>query len=179
MVNKNNHVDELLKKYVNGEAIEETVDAFGKKVVESIHKAANERGYDSLEDLVDGEVRINTVATSKKPSLSSVEGCMSRYDYFIQSLDNVTYDSRYRGYYKTGHMAALERYIDKAELNRNNLQIVEKTLKQEISQVRQTQHPSLYTQGYLDGLRLVDKALSKSKNEMMKLVYDIVMDALK
>ena len=175
MVNKNNHVDELLKKYVNGEAIEETVDAFGKKVVESIHKAANERGYDSLEDLVDGEVRINTVATSKKPSLSSVEGCMSRYDYFIQSLDNVTY----RGYYKTGHMAALERYIDKAELNRNNLQIVEKTLKQEISQVRQTQHPSLYSQGYLDGLRLVDKALRKSKNEMMKLVYDTVMDALK
>jgi hypothetical protein len=31
MVNKNNHVDELLKKYVNGEAIEETVDAFGRK----------------------------------------------------------------------------------------------------------------------------------------------------
>ena len=178
MVNKNDHVDELLRKYVSEEAIEEGMDAFSKKVVEYIHRAANARGYDSLEDMVENEVR-GSSTSSRKPSLGSVKDCMSRYDCFVQSVKDVSYDSRYRGYYKNGHIAALERYMDKVELNRDNLGIVEKMLKQEISQVRQTKNPSLYSQGYLDGLRLVDKALRKSKNEMMKLVYNTVMEALK
>ena len=176
MVN-NNPIDELLKKYLNEESIEEGVDEFGKKVVEVAHKAANERGYDSFEEMISHKASGDN--RSRKPTLNKVSDYNSRFEYFVESLENITYDSKYRGYYQAGHEAALDRYMDKAELNRNNLQIVEKILKQELSQVKQSKQTSLYYQGYVDGLRMVDAALKKSKKEMMKLVYDTVMDALK
>lgn len=179
MANKNEHVDELLRKYLNEDTINESVNEFGKRVVESIHKVANEQGYDSFEDLVASEIKMNTSSQRRKPTIEKVKGCQTRYEYFVQSFENVTYDSRYRGNYKLGHMAAVERYYDKVELNCNNLSIVEKTLKQEIAEVRRQRDESLYAKGYLDGLRLVDKALRDSKNEMMKQVYQTVMDALK
>ena len=177
MRNNNNLVDELLKKYVSEDSTEVGMDEFGKKVVNVLHNAANERGYDSLEDMISHKMSGNS--NTKKPSLNKTCEYSCRFDYFMESLENINYDSNYRGYYKDGHMAALSRYMDKAQLNRNNLQIVEKTLKQELSQYRRSAETSMYSQGYLDGLRMVDKALKYSKKEMMKLINDTIMDALK
>ena len=102
----------------------------------------------------------------------------TRYGYFIKYFKKVKYDSKNGEYYLNGHMKALERYLLKVELNRTNLVIVDKTLNQEMSQMVQSNSPSMYSKGYLDGLCLMDDLLRKSKKEMMNLVDDLVMKSL-
>ena len=126
---KNNLVDELLKKY-------------------------------GSEDIV------------SKKNIVSHKPC--RFDYFVDALEDSKNDN---GYYEDGYKTALNRYLDKAKVNHNNLQIVEKTLKQELSQYRITSSSSIYSQGYLDGLRMLEKALQKSKKEMMDIINDTIMNA--
>ena len=111
----------------------------------------------------DMAVKKNTV--SNKPC---------RFDYFVDAFENSTNDN---GYYEDGYKTALNRYMDKARVNRNNLQIVEKTLKQELSQYNITSNASMYSQGYLDGLHMLEKALKKSKKEMMDIINNTIMNA--
>lgn len=184
MANRNNEeLDRLLKEYLNDEGLQnKTLNEFGKTVLESVQTAVNSHGYDSMSEMIADEIAMgfNVKDKPKKPTLDYADAseCNSRYDYFMQALRIVEYDSRYRGHYKDGHTEALEKYINRVELNRNNLDIVDKTIRQELSVLRQNKNQSLYVKGYMDGLKMVDKALRKSKSEMMKKVYHTVMAAL-
>ncbi|MDD6466807.1 MAG: hypothetical protein PUF50_01325 [Erysipelotrichaceae bacterium] len=179
----NENLDRLLEEYLKDSGLQnKTLNEFGKTVLESVNTAANSHGYDSISEMINDEIAmgLNVKEKPKKPSLDSLNNreCHTRYDYFMETLNGVEYDSRYRGHYKSGHLEALDKYIDRVELNRDNLTIVDKMLHQELSVLRKERNQSLYLQGYIDGLKMVDKALRKSKNEMMKQVYQTVMAAL-
>ncbi len=112
----------------------------------------------------------------------------NRYEHFMQALDNMMLSTRVSASYRDGFQIALDRYVNKVELNRNNLSIVDKTLRQELIRVGKngsntSQMPFDLTspiarRGYYQGLKWVEEALDQSKVAMMKRVSAAVLKAL-
>ena len=186
MVNKkeDTSIDEILEKHINEDSYESTtVDDFGRMVTKAVNSAAKDKGYDSLTEMIKDEIAIGIDSKNKprRPTarLSAASDSTTRYEYFMKAIDSVSYDSRYRGNYKTGHIEAVERYIDKVELNKQNLVIVDRILKQELNATSRRGNQSLYDKGYLDGLKTVERVLVQSKNAMMMRVASVLKGALR
>ncbi|MCF0111577.1 MAG: hypothetical protein HUJ58_06735 [Erysipelotrichaceae bacterium] len=174
-------LDDLFAKYVENDD-GTPVEHFGRIVTEKMNNASKDKGYDSLSDLITEEVEIGfTGKKTSRPSARVVDlqNIDNRYEYFLAAIENVEYESRYRGNYRIGHQEAISRYADKAELNKTNLMIVDKIIKQELMTFsRETQIKDMYSRGYYDGLKFVEKVLNDSKQQIMKRVYERLRKAL-
>ena len=186
MVDKkdDNSLDEMLEKHIKDDSFESTtVDDFGRMVTKAVNSAAKDKGYDSLTEMIKDEIAIGMDSKNKprRPvaKLSAASDSSTRYEYFMKAIDSVAYDSRYRGNYKTGHIEAVERYIDKVELNKQNLVIVDRIIKQELNAVNRRGNQNLYDRGYYDGLKTVERVLLQSKNTMMMRVASVLKGAIR
>ena len=121
--------------------------------------------------------------TFKKPA----QNVDSRYAYFQQSLDNIEFNQHLSKAFRTGFEEALDRYIGKVDLNKNNLSIVDKMIAQELimcgqrgsqlGKLKGFTNP-LERQGYYDGLKQIESLLESSKSAMMRKVSNEVLEAL-
>jgi len=188
--NKKDSIDEMLDEVHNNGYDNTNVSDFERIVskavnstVKSVNSAVKEKGYDSFSEMISEEISIglNSNKAPAKPNVSlyATKNATTRYEFFMSAIENVTYDSRYRGNFKNGHVEAVDRYIDKIELNKQNLSVVEKTLKQEINACGRRGFGDSYDRGYVEGLKLVEKVLLNSKVAMMSRVADKLKEAFK
>ena len=171
----NDKIDEMLEQVRSGSMSSTSMNDFDRMAQEAtaddLSAMAKAYGYDA-----------------KGASTRTVINAQSRYEYFMQSLDNMMLSNRVSASYKEGFQIALDRYINKVELNRTNLSIVDKTLRQELirignngsntSQMPRDLTSPIARRGYYQGLKWVEDALDKSKTEMMRKVASAVLTAL-
>ncbi len=178
-------LDTLFEKHLNDDHfINSSINEFGRMVRESINEEAKKNGYDDLKDMIQGE--LNQGLKSKK-RISSISRTVrrrhshyhSRYDYFMDAVEDHLYLDRHRGYYRQGHQEAISRYQEQAEMNRNNLCALEKIIQEEIRSCSDWRHRDKYAEGYFDGLKFVQRCLLQSKFVLMEEVNEALIQAIK
>lgn len=184
MNNNKNHedvFDSLFEKHMNDEQfINSSISDFGKMIKEAIDEEAQKNGYDSLSEMIQDEIKSNFSANQSTDEVSysnTSSAHHTRYDIFIHSIETPVYLLRHHELYQNGYEDALKRYRQQAELNRNNLCPLEKIIQEEINGASNLKQDS-YGQGYLDGLRLIQRNLLQSKSIMMEKVNYALMDAM-
>jgi len=154
--------------------------SYSSTSIADFDKIAKEATNESLADMAKSQnYKVNT------NTVKSVSTATNRYEYFMISLDNVRYSNKLSVGYRQGHEAAMDRYIGKVELNKNNLGIVDKVIKQELLEAgneginlgRQFTSATV-RRGYYEGLQMVQDLLNRSKKAMMKKASTQVLDAL-
>lgn len=180
-------LDDLFDRHMNDDQfINSSVNDFGRMVRDSINEEARKNGYDSLSDMIQGEIQSGLQGTKKTPKSRAARAVRrrkthykSRFDYFMEVVQDRSYSDRYRGYYRDGHLEAIQRYINQVELNRNNLCAVEKIVNEEIRYFYSKNNKrDKYSEGYYDGLKFVQRCLLQSKCVMMEEVSDALSEAM-
>lgn len=181
-------LDDLFDRHLNDDQfINSTVNDFGKMIRDSFNAEAHKSGYDNLQDMIQGEIQNGLNGTkdkSKAKTQSTVRRSAvhyeTRYDYFMDSIFNFEFGPGQRGNYKEGHEDAINRYVNRVELNRSNLCAVEKIVDDEIQYYRsKNRRIDKYTEGYLNGLKFVRQTLIQSKCELMEEVSHRLSQAIK
>ena len=102
----------------------------------------------------------------------------TRYEYYINYIKNVDYSSsKSREDYVMGHVAALNKYVQQAEVNNRNLIIVEAILADEYKN-SSLNKDTYYNRGYADGLRYCLGAINYSKVKIMGYVNTRLKEVL-
>lgn len=179
-------LDDLFDRHLNDEFVNDSINDFGRRVRDSINEEARRNGYDSLGDMIQGEINTSLNGTKKRPR-STVARTIQRkrthyscrYDYFSDALQDHAYLDRHRGYYREGHEEAIERYLELAQLNRNNLCALEKIVEEEIQNTSAWKNTDKRNEGYYDGLRFVQRCLLQSKAALMEEVNKELSSAMK
>lgn len=182
MNNNNKDIfDSLFEKHMNDEQfINSSISDFGKMIKDAIDEEAHKNGYDSLSEMIQDEIKNNfsdANSAENQDYSHKNDHWQSRYDFFIHSIDTPIYLSRHKELYQSGYEDALKRYRQQAELNRNNLCPLEKIIQLEINGASNLKQDS-YGEGYLDGLRLIQRNLLQSKSVMMEKVNDALLEAM-
>ena len=162
---------------------------FGQMVRDTINEEARKQGYDTMSDLISGEIQeglSGNSRTRKRPVAAAVHrrhgSYRTRYEYVREMLENVVYPPRQRGYYRDGHQDAIQRYLRRMAINQNDMMMYEKIVDEEIRKYYQQnnrQRGNKYDEGYYDGLKLVARALKESRDLMMEEIGDRLAAALK
>lgn len=181
------YLDDLFDKHLNDKDFMSTnlVD-FGQMVRDTINEEARRSGYDTLEDMISGEIEQGLSSSSRRSASSSSRrhrrDYASRYEYVRDVLEHVSYPPRQRGYYRDGHQDALSRYLRRMAINQNDMMMYEKIVEEEIrnyySQGRH-QRGNKYDEGYYEGLRLIARTLRESRQLKMEEISDRLSAALK
>lgn len=153
------------------------INEFGKKVQsksETISKGINEslkqNGYDNIKEFIDGEVLDKK---GQKPELNlKLKEITSRYEFIQESLSHVTYDIKYRGYFKEGHQEAIQHGLALLEDYRNDLDSLSERIHEQLNEFKhhRTKQKDAYTNGYIQGCKLMIKTIQKSKVKMIQKV---------
>ena len=184
------YLDDLFDKHFNDKDFMNTNLAdFGQMVRDTINEEARKQGYDTMSDLISGEIQeglSGSSRTRKRPVSAAVHRrhgrYRTRYEYVREMLENVVYPPRQRGYYRDGHQDALQRYLRRMAINQNDMMMYEKIVDEEIRKYYQQnsrQRSNKYDEGYYDGLKLVARALKQSRDLMMEENSDRLAAALK
>lgn len=184
------YLDDLFDKHFNDKDFMNTNLAdFGQMVRDTINEEARKQGYDTMSDLISGEIQegLNgNSRTRKRPVSAAVHrrrgSYRTRYEYVREMLENVVYPPRQRGYYRDGHQDAIQRYLRRMAINQNDMMMYEKIADEEIRKYYQQnnrQRGNKYDEGYYDGLKLVARALKESRDLMMEEIGDRLAAALK
>lgn len=158
--------DEIAKK------ITKTVNDFSDNLASSIEDSMKNSGYDSFGEFVEGEIKDNK---GKKPQFTNMmKEYTSRYDYVKDALNNVNYEIKYRGYFKEGHMQALNDVSSLLTTYSKDLDALFHKIKEQIQEIRihKSQYKKAYYDGYIAGCEYAQKAIKRSKQVMMKKVLD-------
>ena len=170
---ENKKFDEIDKMFENlQKANDETVDSLKDKLrKERPSDLANlkRNSYD-----MKGSIRIKRPVVPRVLDVSFE----TRFDYFLYLIQNVNYGTSNVPAYVKGHMAALEKYLNEAKLNPNNLYYTEAALSDEINMMLKESKTDIKTKGYFDGLNYVHKALRRSKEEMAQKINTILKKEL-
>ncbi len=146
---------------------------------------ANDETVDSLKDRLSGKdedlvslketYSERKTVSLKRPSLPKTipASLKTRLDIYLYCLKNVEYGPNNRAYVD-GHLAALNKYLDRSRLDPHNLEVVSATLLDEIKRTGSTSKTDLKEKGYYDGLNYVNSALKKSKDVMAKNINDVL-----
>ena len=180
-------LDDLFDKHMNDDRfINSSINDFGRMVRDSINEEAKKNGYDSLGDMIQGELRTGMQRQKKQPRSTVARtirrrrtNYRCRYDYFLDAVQDHTYLERHRGYYREGHQEAIARYVSEADMNRNNLCALEKIVQKEIDSLAKERPYDKYTEGYYDGLKFVQRCLFQSKFVLMEEVNRALTQAMK
>lgn len=182
MSNKDKDVfDELFDSLINDSSSNYNPQDFSKIVQSKINAKANNRGFESLSDLIDNEVRSSSSRISRKPQVSEEyknREFDNRFDYFMNDLQGIDYN-RKQGYYLSGHKDALEKYFNQANLNKSNLCSLENIVNEEMAKYMRSNPQGEYAKGYYDGLVYVKSALDKSKSKMLSKIANKLSKQLK
>ena len=184
------YLDDLFDKHFNDKDFMNTNLAdFGQMVRETINEEARKQGYDTMSDLISGEIQeglSGNSRTRKRPVTAGVHRrhgrYRTRYEYVREMLENIVYPPRQRGYYRDGHQDAVQRYLRRMAINQNDMMMYEKIVDEEIRKYYQQntrQRSNKYDEGYYDGLKLVARALKQSRDLMMEEISDRLAAALK
>ena len=184
------YLDDLFDKHFNDKDFMNTNLAdFGQMVRDTINEEARKQGYDTMSDLISGEIQeglSGNSRTRKRPVAAAVPrrhgSYRTRYEYVREMLENVVYPPRQRGYYRDGHQDAIQRYLRRMAINQNDMMMYEKIVDEEIRKYYQQnnrQRGNKYDEGYYDGLKLVARALKESRDQMMEEIGDRLAAALK
>lgn len=168
-------LDDLFRSLEDNDNIDQTIEEFTAGIQQTIHESLHRNGYDTMSDVLH---RRSQSEYSRKPEVrvgtqkaSSIG--LSRYEYFLSLLEDITYDPKYQGYYKEGHQKAIEIYRSKAEFTQYDLVSLEDDVKGEIHRAElNRKNKDLFDVGYYDGLEFIEKALQRSKLYMMTLVKE-------
>ncbi len=129
-------------------------------------------GLLSMRDKIDPQRKVMVVS---RPSLPKIPSSLkSRLDIFLYCLKNVDYGKDNNRSYVDGHIEALNRYLEQAKLNPNNLEVVLATVNDELRWKGKTSKIDLREKGYTDGLTYVGQALKKSKDVIAKDIDNIL-----
>ena len=184
------YLDDLFDKHFNDKDFMNTNLAdFGQMVRDTINEEARKQGYDTMSDLISGEIQEGLSGNSRtrnRPVAAAVHrrhgSYRTRYEYVREMLENVVYPPRQRGYYRDGHQDAIQRYLRRMAINQNDMMMYEKIVDEEIRKYYQQnnrQRSNKYDEGYYDGLKLVARALKESRDLMMEEIGDRLAAALK
>ena len=175
-------LDDLFDRHLNDDRfINSSIIDFGRMIQDTINKEAHRNGYDSLSDMIQGEIQTNLQGRKTSQSFSSVRRnkvYSNRFDYFIEMIQEYEYKDRYRGDYREGHQYAIEKYIDLVKRNHNNLCAVEKIVLEEIHYCYNKQRKMKKDEGYYDGLKFAQSILIQSKTIFMEEVANALNEAL-
>lgn len=154
----------------------QSVNDFGEMIKTRFSEEIKKNGYDNFSDMILGGIG-NSSAHGKVHSRSYGQTAESRFDYFINAVINVSYGYQYRGYYREAHQEAIDKYIQMAKNNPEDLTVLERNVIREIRMIRRNKRSGndKEYQGYLDGLNLVKKELENSKMYMMGKIADAVI----
>ena len=141
---------------------------FGKQIKVRVDDSVKKNGYDSVEEMINHKV---SGANYQRPDVNdqkidNTKDFNTRYEYFMNLLENVTYARSYRGYYLEGHQKMIQMFIEKAKFCQEDLSQLESDLvseKRKFSRGKQ----DMYTRGCKDGIDYVQRALHKSKMYIM------------
>lgn len=175
MTNKDNKFAQIDKMFAELQAAnDETVDSIRSKLSDDNNLASlkRSRAYEESSSY-------KRALVIKRPSIPMIPtNLKTRLDIFLYCLKNVDYGSSNNRSYVDGHLEALDSYLEKAQMNSNNLEVVSGILVDEIKRLGNTSKSDLREKGYYDGLNYVNQALKKSKDIMAKNINDILQREL-
>lgn len=162
------------------------IDELLEGVQEGRYDSTSMNEFDKMASAAQGSGEPDLSSFAKKQGMKSQKApkplsrAENRYEYFMAALDGVKLNERMSIGYRQGYEMAIDRYLGKIDLNRNNLSIVDKMLAQELLLVgkdgrnigqmpRELRTPLAY-RGYYKGLKMVEEILNRSKKAMMKKV---------
>lgn len=170
MVNNLDKLNEIDKLFETLNMDEETVESLR-------HKLSNTPDLMQAKEL-EG-TRIAT--TVKRPTIPDVITAEfnTRYDYFMYIIRSVNYGEDNATEYVKGHIDALNKATVQAQMDPQNLYLVEASISDELNQYANVSKNTLKAKGYYDGLTYVSKALKKSKEIMANKINTILKEELK
>lgn len=172
-------IDQLFDRLQSGDFVNKTVNEFGNEVKNTIDRSVKNQGYDNIQDMVSSAIKSKP---SEKPGAGdnypNRNDFKNRYEYLIGSLQNVHYDSRYRGFYRDGHQEAIKKCVSYLHEKRINLDEIEDYITDEIHEYRRSRRKKRdkYLDGYLDGLMLFKDKLADSKLFIMNKIKNSLVN---
>lgn len=146
-----------------GKSVQKNAQSFSNEINESLKK----NGYDNVKEFIDGEILDKK---GQKPSITPLlKEIDSRYDFIFDTLSKVTYDIKYRGYFKEGHQEAIHHAIELMPDYRSDLDLFAQRIQEQIKELKnhRTNTKDAYTNGYIQGCKLIVKTIKESKKKMM------------
>lgn len=108
------------------------------------------------------------------PNKMEIGEFTSRYECFKKIIEKVNYGVGNSSAYVEGHAEALKKYFSQAQSNAQDLSVVEGRVSDEITKYNHLDKTNVYVKGYADGLLYVYRALRKSKDLMVNIIYDLL-----
>ena len=177
MANRRDNLDEFFDNLFaqldndDDNVVNITISDFGKVIKNEVDNSAKRNGYDTLEDMIAHKVSGRTYVCPDVGEKNRVEPNGTRYSYFVDLLDNVSYSQSYRGYYMEGHRRMIDMFKEKAKFCQENLSLLEDDLRNERRRYSNSKKDT-YAKGCLDGIEFVEKSLKKSKLYMMTRIKE-------
>lgn len=183
------YLDNLFDKLYDQNFMNSSIADFGQKVRETINEEARKQGYDTMGDLISGEIENGLAGNSRRRRARPVTTAVrkrtvtyeSRFAYVKEMLENVMYPPRQRGYYRDGHQDAIQRYLRRMNLNPKDMNMYENIVTEEIKKYyanNEHKRGNKYDEGYYEGLRFIQRTLRESKERLMEEVSDRLSAAL-
>ncbi len=172
---EDNKFKEIDKMFENlQKANDETVDSLKAKL-RNKEKTPDLASLKHNSSTLKGSIRIKRPVIPKDLDLD----LDTRFECFLYLVQNVNYGSANVPTYVKGHMAALEKYLNQAKLNPNDLHYTEAALSDEINAMLNESKTDIEAKGYFDGLNYVHKALRTSKEQMADKIDKILRKELR
>lgn len=172
-------LDELFKKLNDEDFIDFSASEFTQLIKNSIHEEIKKSGYDSLEEMVQEEIKTSYKKETKPKKKQMKEHYHCRYDYFTDALSAHQYLERHQGFYKEGHQKAINDMLNLADNDPMNLCALEKIVEDYLKKSTSQQKEDVYVKGYIDGLKFVKRCLLQSKMAMMEEINQSLKIAIK
>ena len=154
-------------------SIANTVDNVSKEINKGINESLKKNGYDSFGEYIRSEMTDEKHTKPKETARQRIKFFETRFDYFADALNNVTYGLKYRGLYRDGHQEAINTYLHLANSYTKDLGNMQVRIAQDIKEMQvaaRTEKRNKWNEGYLDGLQFINRTLQNSKLYMMNKI---------
>ncbi len=170
--NLDEYFDNLFKQLDSDDVnvVNQSITDFGKAVKSGVDRSVRGDGYDTIESFLSHKIS-GKKTTRPQVSDAPVSGS-TRYDYFMDILNNVDYREGFRGNYMEGHQRILDMFKEKASFCQEDLSKLDRDIAEARQSYRGNNRRDAYIRGCMDGIDYVEKALKKSKLYMMTRIKE-------
>lgn len=173
---ESNKLDEAIQRALRelGESLE-TNDS-----VERLRQRVNEK-YENgpvLSDLRINNLNTHIVKRPTVPNKATIGSFSTRYECFKKLIEKVNYGIGNSSSYVEGHAEALKKYFAQAQSTPNDLGVVEGRVNDEIAKYNNIDKGNVYIKGYYDGLLYVYRSLRKSKDLIVAMMNEVLVQGL-